>query len=204
MNLKGIILLNGQPYLGKIDTDGAYVICCDGAYNWAEGKVKIDENVGDFDSLDRVPDPPPTKVYPSGKDYTDGEIALFRLIERGVDEVEIYGGEGGREDHFLGNLHLLFHAHSRGVGAMMVTSHGKIFPASGRVELKGITGKTVSLLPFGGEVHILCSTGLKYPEPPLISYGECIGISNIVTESLAVIEIAEGDCALIIVNERAV
>ena len=202
--MKGIMLLNGQPYLGRIDTDNAYVICCDGAYNWAEGKVKIDENVGDFDSLNRIPDPPPTQIYPAEKDFTDGEIALFRLIEKGVDEVEIYGGEGGREDHFLGNLHLLFHAHSRGVRAKMVTSHGIIYPASGRVEFKGLVGKTVSVLPFGGNVHILGSTGLKYPEPPIISYGECIGISNVVTGELAAVEIAKGDCALIIINERAV
>ena len=204
MNLKGIMLLNGQPYLGKIDARNAYVICCDGAYNWAEAKLKIDENVGDFDSLDRIPDPPPTRIYPSEKDFTDGEIALFKLIDRGVDEVEIYGGEGGREDHFLGNLHLLYLAHKRGVKAKMFTANGVIFPASGRVELNGIAGKTLSVLPFGGSVHILGSTGLKYPEPPLISYGECIGISNVATEELAVIEIAQGDCALIIINERAV
>ena len=198
------MLLNGQPYPGEIDAENAYVICCDGAYNWAEGRLRIDENVGDFDSLSRIPDPPPTEIYPSEKDYTDGEIALFKLIKIGVDEVVLYGGEGGREDHFLGNLHLLYHAHSRGVRAKMITSHGVIFPASGIVELKGIAGKTVSLLPFGGRVHILGSTGLKYPEPPVVSYGECIGISNIVTEELAIIEIAEGDCALIIINERAV
>lgn len=202
--MKGIMLLNGQPYLGKIDDENAYVICCDGAYNWAEGKVRIDENIGDFDSLNRIPTPPPTQIYPSEKDFTDGEIALFRLIETGVDEVEIYGGDGGREDHFLGNLHLLFCAHSRGVRAKMVTSRSVIFPASGRVELKNIAGKTVSVLPFGGSVHILGSTGLKYPEPPLISYGECIGISNVVTENLAAVEIAQGDCALIIVNEGTV
>lgn len=202
--MKGILLLNGQPYGGEIDTENAYVICCDGAYDWAEGKVKIDENVGDFDSLDRIPNPPPTQIYPSEKNFTDGEIALFKLIERGVSEVEIYGGEGGREDHFLGNLHLLYHAHKRGVRAKMFTANGVIFPASGRAELKGIAGKTFSLLPFGGTVHILGSTGLKYPEPPEIGYGECIGISNVAAADRAVIEIAEGDCALIIINERAV
>ena len=202
--MKGIILLNGQPYAGEIDTRCAYVICCDGAYNWAEGKVRIDENVGDFDSLDRIPNPPPTQIYPSEKNYTDGEIALFRLIEMGANEVEIYGGEGGREDHFLGNLHLLYHAHCRGVRAKMFTSHGVIYPASGKVEFFGLAGKTVSVLPFGGAVHILGSTGLKYPEPSRIDYGQCIGISNIVKEDRASVIIDEGDCALIIVNEGTV
>ena len=56
--MKGIILLNGEPYSGEIKRDGAIVYCCDGAYEWAKAKVKIDKNLGDFDSLGYVPDPP--------------------------------------------------------------------------------------------------------------------------------------------------
>ena len=43
--MKGVLLLNGQPYAGEIDADNAYVVCCDGAYAWARGRVRIDENV---------------------------------------------------------------------------------------------------------------------------------------------------------------
>ena len=48
--MKAIILLNGEPYRGEI-AEGAYVYCCDGAYKWAKDKVRIDENLGDYDSL---------------------------------------------------------------------------------------------------------------------------------------------------------
>ena len=48
--MKAIILLNGEPYRGAI-AEGAYVYCCDGAYKWAKDKVRIDENLGDYDSL---------------------------------------------------------------------------------------------------------------------------------------------------------
>ncbi len=198
--MKGVLLLNGQPYAGEIDAANAYVVCCDGAYAWARGRVRIDENVGDFDSLPYTPDPPPTEIYPSEKDFTDGEIALFKLIERGVDKIEIYGGGGGREDHFLGNLHLLYAAYTRGVRAEMICDGSVIFPASGTVGLDGLKGKTLSVLPFGGALHIMGSTGLKYAYPDVIGYGECRGISNVAESDRASLTLAQGCIALIIVN----
>ena len=56
---RGILLLNGEPYEGRIDDSDALVVCCDGAYAWAHGKVRIDKNVGDFDSLPYIPTPVP-------------------------------------------------------------------------------------------------------------------------------------------------
>lgn len=68
--MKGIILLNGEPYKKKIDDSLAFVICADGAYNWAKGKVRIEENLGDF-----VPRRVPrlsAKVFPAEKILTTG------------------------------------------------------------------------------------------------------------------------------------
>ncbi len=178
---RAIILLNGEPYHGKIDEKNATVYCCDGAYEWAKNVVKIDENLGDFDSLDYQPTPPPREVYPSEKDYTDGELALSRAIESGATEITIYGGGGKREDHFLGNLHLLFQACERGVSAQLITNYSRIFVTSGEVVLREERGKTLSIVPFGGAAHILSSSGLYYPLPERFEYGSTLGISNVVT-----------------------
>ena len=202
--MKGILLLNGQPYTGEISCENAYVLCCDGAYKWAHGRLKIDENLGDFDSLDCIPEPPPKKIYPSEKDFTDGEIALKRLLARGVESIEIYGGFGGREDHFIGNLHLLYAAYAHGVKAVMISENTLAFLGSGKINLHGFKGKTFSLLPFGGAVHIMDSTGCKYTYPERIGYGECRGISNIAATDFAEVRISENDCALIIVNRGEV
>lgn len=201
---RAILLLNGDEYGGEIDADGRYVICCDGAYEWAKDKVRIDENVGDFDSLSYVPEPPPSEIYPSEKNYTDGEIALRKLIGAGAKEIEIYGACGGREDHFLGNLQLLYYAHAHGVKARIIADNTLIFVGSGKIELGGIKGKTFSVLPFGGAVHIMYSRGFKYQYPPSIGYGECRGISNEGVADCGELAIGEDETALIIVNRGKV
>ena len=198
--MKAIILLNGEPHRGEIETSGAVVYCCDGAYEWAKGKVRIDENLGDYDSLDYIPKPSPAVVYPSEKNVTDGEIALQRALEMGADEIVFYGGGGGREDHFLGNLHLLYAAHRRGARAEMITNGARVFCASGRVELNGNAGKTLSIIPFGGSAHIIESGGLKYPLKDLsLLYGSTRGISNVAEKDEAYIVVAEGT-VLVAVN----
>ena len=197
---RGVLLLNGSPYTGKIEAEGAAVYCCDGAYSWARGRVRIDKNVGDFDSLGYIPDPLPEEVCPGEKDSTDGEIALCKMLADGIDDITIYGGFGGRSDHFLGNLHLLYRAHAGGARIKMASEDCVIFPASGRVRLDNLSGKTLSVFPFSSAVHIMESRGLKYPYPPELRYGECRGVSNIVTERRAYIDVAEGETVLVIVN----
>lgn len=182
--MKAIILLNGEPYNGTIDTSDAYVYCCDGAYQWAKG-LKIDETLGDFDSLKEIPTPAPSAVYPSEKDMTDGELALLRAVEAGYKQIEIYGGGGRREDHFIGNLHLLYTALKRGARAELVTNYARIFAAEGRVALNGCKGRTLSVAPFGGSAHIIECSGFHYPMPQTFVYGSTRGISNVVTSDLA-------------------
>ncbi|MDE6273757.1 MAG: thiamine diphosphokinase [Clostridiales bacterium] len=197
--MKAVILLNGEPHAREIDGESAYVICCDGAYDWAKDRVKIDENLGDFDSLGYVPNPPPRTVYPAEKNATDGEIALDRAIELGAEEIVIYGGGGKREDHFLGNLHLLYAAHKRGVRASMVTNGALIYIGEGEISIDGFYKKTLSIVPFGGDAHIMESRGLKYPLHDLwLRYGSTRGISNIAEGDRASI-FAEG-VVLILVN----
>ena len=196
--MKAILLLNGEPYEGQIDTRDAVVYCCDGAYAWAKNKVKIDKNVGDFDSLNEIPNPLPEEIYPSEKDCTDGEIAMKKLIEAGAESVKIYGGGGGREDHFLGNLQLLYLGHMSGVMCEMITNNSLIFASDGEIFLGKHKGKTFSVLPFGGSSHIISYRGLKYAYPEGLTYGNCRGISNIVIDEDAYLQV--NGPVLVIIN----
>lgn len=196
--MKALLLLNGAPYSGKLPVFPAY--CCDGAYSWAKGRANIVKNIGDFDSLAETPVPPPEEVYPSEKDFTDGEIALRKMIADGVSEIDCYGAFGGREDHFLGNLQLLYYAVQRGVSMQLISESTIIFAVRGRAELGEYCGKTISVFPFSAPLHILESGGFKYCYPEKIGYGECRGVSNIVLSPQASIRFGDGDTALVIIN----
>lgn len=193
--MKGIILLNGEPYEGKIEDGGALVYCCDGAYKWAAGKVHIDENIGDFDSLNVTPYPPPKKIYPEEKDFTDGEIAMRQMLKAGVSEVDIYGGGGMREDHFITNIHTMYYAYKRGVFCRMITNYSVMFFVGGEYKFKNLKGRTLSLLPFFGDCTVGSSSGLYYPLKNLdLKIGECgLGTSNVITEDEAYISGVKGN-----------
>ena len=198
-----VILLNGEPYRGEIPTENAYVICCDGAYSWAKGKVRIDENLGDFDSLSEPPVPAPRMKFPSEKNETDGELAVERAIELGATHILFYGGGGKREDHFLGNLHLLYKALRAGVFAELITNGAAIsLFGKGKHCFACESGTTISLLPFGGGAHIMESSGLKYPLNGLrLCYGTTRGISNIVTGNAFSFTVDEGYVLCVINRE---
>ena len=65
--------------------------------------------IGDFDSLCdlEILDDLKIKKYPSRKDQTDTQLALEYAINKGYDEIDIYGVTGGRIDHFFSIMCLL-------------------------------------------------------------------------------------------------
>lgn len=204
--MKAVILLNGEPHTGEIAEKDAYVICCDGAYTWAKGRVKIDENLGDFDSLHETPTPAPQTRFPIEKDETDGELAVDRALSLGCDGVVLYGGGGRREDHFLGNLHLLYKAMAGGMhSAVMKLNAADIsLVPKGEHEFSCRKGQTVSLLPFGGDAHIMKMRGLKYVSDDVwLRYGSTRGVSNLTADEKFCFSVEEGH-VLVIINEEVV
>lgn len=189
---RGIILLNGDPYGGAIDTEGATVVCCDGALVWASEKgVKADIVLGDFDSLGYTPEG--AILFPAEKDETDGEIALDHLAGMGVERIDIYGGSGRREDHFFGNVGLLLKAHERGMEAIFHSDYTDFFVSDGKVSFEAEVGTVVSVVPVTDSVHIYDSRGMKYGMKDLtIARGSTRGISNVTTAKEFCIEIDSG------------
>ena len=51
------------------------------------------------------------------KDETDTELALLKAQATGCSEVVVLGATGGRMDHTLGNIHLLFPCLQKGMEA---------------------------------------------------------------------------------------
>ena len=75
--------------------------------------IDIDLAVGDFDSIneeyykDVKRNSDKMILFPKRKDYTDTYLALKEALLMKPDEIQIYGGLGGRFDHTYANVNLL-------------------------------------------------------------------------------------------------
>ncbi len=167
---KGALLfLNGRAprseILRKIDFADFFVVCADGAYNYLREYCRPDLLIGDFDSLQGdLPKDIHSEKYPVKKDYTDSQLALRRIAERGFKLVDIYGSFGDRPDHVMINYSLLSMADGLGCTAVIRDELFDVYYITERKPFKQTVkiGKTVSLVPYGDKTHILYTKGLLF------------------------------------------
>lgn len=203
--MKVLIIANGEigdagrvkAMLPAVD----YVICADGGLRHARNLgIVPDLLIGDFDSL---PDEElgeyrragvPIKRYPVDKDRTDMQIAVDTATEMGASRVFLLGAFGSRWDHSYANLLMLYRLARRGIKAEILDAHNVVMVAtSGKVEIEGEAGQTVSLLPLGGDVRILSTDGLKYPiRDGVLTLDFPYGVSNVLVRPRAEVHVDSG------------
>jgi thiamine pyrophosphokinase len=163
-----------------------------------EFDIPPDYIVGDMDSL------PDLKLldeyedfrvhrFPREKDYTDTELGIQLLREKGCEKIVIIGGGGGRMDHFL-SLYSLFHRENP--PSAWLTDRDEIVYVNSRYELRERGGREISLFPVGREPVRMSSRGLKWPLDGLVWQVGDAGISNVVTGAAAEIEVLSGGLIL--------
>ncbi len=209
-----IVVLDGAaPERDALDAawpgwdDGAtLVVAADGGARTAERlDLRIDVVVGDGDSLgdadlERLAASGVAVVRaPSAKDETDGELAIVEAVRRGATRVTVVGGLGGeRPDQELANVLLLADPALVGVEAVLVDPRARVAlvdASDGPAErsLDGRPGGVVSLLPLGGSVDGVTTTGLAFPlrDEPLI-FGRTRGVSNVRDGERASVRVRSG------------
>lgn len=129
------------------------------------------------------------------KDDTDTEAAIRKMIELGVDEIEILGATGSRLDHVFGNVELLGIGLEENVSIMLVDKHNRIrmIDHSLCIRKEEQFGDYVSLIPFTPVVKDVTLSGFAYPlnHFDMVCYNS-LGVSNQVIEEEAWIEFGEG------------
>jgi len=166
-----------------------------------EADMTPDLLVGDMDSvspdvLARFEGRVPQRRLNCIKDDTDGVDALDLAIERGAKRITILGALGGRLDHALANVMLLVRAARRGVWAELCSEDVRIVRVDGAYTLEGAKGHTVSLLPLG-EASGVTLSGFFYPlSDHTLASDHPLGVSNVVTEDVAVVQVSQGDLIL--------
>ena len=130
------------------------VIAVDGGLDRASSLGIIpDMAVGDFDTVSR-----PVLE-------TDTELAIRKAIACGCTQITILGATGGRFDHMLANVFLLYRCLQQGVKACILDRQNKIFliEESHTFLASRLWGKYISFLPLLGQLKGITLEGFKYP-----------------------------------------
>ena len=187
------------------------VIAVDRGLNaaWALGIVP-DVIVGDCDSADpaaladfRRREHIVWEVHQPEKDDTDTELAIKRAAAMGAGYIVLLGATGGRLDHLLGNIHLLYPCLQRGVEACILDPGNKLYLIDGerRFKRREVWGTYISFLPLTEKVKGITLRGFKYPLTDKdIAIGTSLCISNELAADEAVITLQDG--VLIVVESR--
>lgn len=199
--MKAIIIGNGEindytALKNEVRTE-CFIICADGGYRHAKNaEIRPDIIIGDFDSASIPKEDIEKCVYPSRKDFTDGEICVEYVCSHGFDELVMFGMTGMRIDHTLSNMLLLFkHKNSR-----IIDDKNEIYPLTDKLCIKGKKGKTMSVIPVFGNLIGVVEKGTDYPlDNEDLIFGESRGNSNVIKEDLCEITVKSGK-GLVIIN----
>lgn len=128
------------------------------------------------------------------KDQTDSQLAVDLALEKAPEAICLVGASGDRPDHSLANIHLLLRAARQGVRARLVTGCGDEFYLIGNeLELMGLEGRTVSILPFAGRATGVTLEGFRYPlNEAVMEPWEPCGVSNVLAADRAIVRVSGG------------
>ncbi|MEJ6348571.1 thiamine diphosphokinase [Holzapfeliella sp. He02] len=159
-------------------TASRLVIGVDYGAQWLlDNDITPDIAIGDFDSVDanqkyqlknRVED---LVVYPTHKDYTDGQLGLMKAVEllkqsEADDLILVYGATGGRLDHLFSNLVMVLASDILPYIEkikLIDKSNEVVYINGGRHQFYPKCGLTYfSVIPLTGVSH-LTITDAKYP-----------------------------------------
>lgn len=187
-----------SPYTSEVDV---WIGADRGALVIAENNLPVDYAVGDFDSVSEherafiYEQAVHMDRYDREKDDTDLEIALSKAIDVGAREVYLFGVTGGRLDHALANVQLLYKL-------LMEDVRGIIVDKWNQIELKEPGSYTilpnplyqyVSFVPFTKWVRGIVLDNFLYSlDKTDIVWGQTRLISNEFTHDAATFSFQEG------------
>ena len=180
---------------------GDFIIAADkGCEILREYNIIPDITVGDFDSSSFVPEN--ALVLPVEKDITDTHAAVNIALEKGYEEICIFGGMGGRIDHTFANYTLIAHLAQKGKKAYLYGENYTVTAINnGAIRIKGKKGKTVSVFSFSEKCTGVTLEGLHYSlTDEELSNSFALGVSNSFACEEAVISVKKGTLLIMIEN----
>ena len=212
-----LLLANGvwegdRDYFHRLREKADTLVCADGGADYAlKLGLQPDRIFGDLDSIDYNVKDKYEKLgiefvlFPVEKDKTDTHLVIDYLIEEGFEEIIIGGALGGRPDHLMANQILLNYAFENGVKARLISPTLEIRVIEGEHLIEGHRGDTFSLIPVNSQSKGVTLEGFKYSlNNHLVKRESTLGISNIIVEDRARVEVKEGQAYIFIVSKSIV
>jgi len=165
--------------------------------------------VGDFDSLQETVVSTLTSLgvqlhrVSAEKDVTDLDLAVAAARERGADSLTFSGVFGGRLDHSLASIGTVWGAADLEPLVVEPGLEGWLLAKSGRrrLTIDGRRGATLSLIALEDPV-VTCS-GLRYPlEQAHLGVLSSRGVSNVVEEDAAYVQLTSGVLLVLLIHEH--
>ena len=158
--------------------------------------------VGDLDTVDKKvleeyqnqPDIE-FEIHKPEKDETDTELALLTAARQGCEAVDILGALGGRMDHAIGNIQLMYQFFYQGMEVNIYDARNRLYLLGGHkvFHREKVYGKYISFLPMTETVEGLTLRGFKYPlQRRTIGLGTSLCISNELKREEGILELERG------------
>ncbi len=178
------------------------VVAADSGYDTAVHLgFRVDVLVGDMDSISSSPIPDHVIVerHPVDKDQTDLDLALELAMREDPSRLVVIGGAGDRLDHEMAIVGLICSERWSPIEELdWVSSRGRAYVVRRRRTLHGDVGTTVSLIPVGGAVTGITTTGLQWElHGATFEPGSTWGVSNVLRAPIADVRIDSG-CLLVV------
>jgi len=160
---------------------GDLIIAADKGYETLKRiGISPDLAVGDFDSLNMIPEDVKVLRHPIEKDDTDTALAVEAGIGRGYRRFMIYGCTGGRPDHTYANMQMLSSMAKRGLKAYLFGSGYTVFALKdGKVTFSERKCGTVSVFSITDRSVGVWEKGLKYTlDDDVLTNDTPLGVSN--------------------------
>lgn len=210
--MKICILLNGEinnyNYINKIVSKNYYdyIICSDGGANHAYNMNIIpDYIIGDLDSIkENIINYYKSKnvkfeKFPTKKDETDTELCIELSSKLKAKEIHFIGALGGRIDHTIANINLLYYIRKKGINPKIISEKEEVYIAiEEEIIIDGNIGDIISILPIKGNAKGVTLNNLEYPlNNDDIEFSRPLGISNVMTDTNCSIKVNEGSLIII-------
>lgn len=129
------------------------------------------------------------------KNETDSELAVRIAMKKKPTQIMILGATGGRMDHAIGNIHLMYQCMKQGIPCAVYDEWNKIqlIEKEAVLEKKTAYGTYVSFLPFFESAQNVTLKGFRYPlTHATLEKGTTLAISNEIEADKASVTVEKG------------